>query len=337
MNKEEYRKILECLQGKVDDKKLWKQADIFEVQNGKLYKKKKDSRILRVVQEDETETVLYMVHNHKMGGHFGIDATYNKIAERYYWKRMYEDTKEYVKFCNNCQRRGQKGGKSYLNPIEVGDPFERIGIDFVGPLEKTRRGNRYILMTTDYLTKWPEAKAMKDAMATNVVKFIYEVIIYRHECSKIILSDRGTHFRNKLVEELCGKFEIKHKLLAPYHSQTNGLVERFNRTLCESLAKVSEKENQWDEHIEQVLFAYRTTKHATTKRTPFFMTYGREVTLPIDEIEIQENISEKESILKRTYDIINLTEEHEEARRNVRKSQEKQKKDMTKGLEKKQY
>ena len=157
---------------------------------------------------------------------------------------MYGNTKEYVKFCDNCQRRGQKGGKSYLNPIEVGEPFERIGIDFVGPLEKTRRRNRYILVVTDYLTKWPEAKAMKDATATNVVKFIYEVIICRHRCPKIILSDRGIHFRNKLVEELCEKFEIKQKLSASYHPQTNGLVERFNCTLCESLAKVSEKENQ---------------------------------------------------------------------------------------------
>src|SRR5205823_10317108 len=321
MDKEEYRRILECLQGKVDDKKLWKQANIFEVKNRKLYKKKKNSRILRVLQEDETETVLYMVHNHEMGGHFGIDATYNKIAERYYWREMYKDTKEYVKFCNNCQRRGQKGEKSYLNPIEVGEPFERIGIDFVGPLEKTRRGNRYILVTTDYLTKWPEAKAMKDATATNVVKFIYEVIICRHRCPKIIMSDRGTHFRNKLVDELCRKFEIKHKLSSPYHPQTNGLVERFNRTLCEALAKVSEKENQWDEHIEQVLFAYRTTKHSTTKRTPFFMTYGREAILPIDEIEIQENIFEKESILKRIYEAINLTEKRDEARKNIEKSQ----------------
>src|SRR5436305_4079453 len=325
MDKEEYRKILECLQGKIDDKKLQKQANTFEIRNGKLYKKKKDGKILRVLQKDKTETILYIVHNHKMGEYFGINTTYNKIAERYYWKEMYEDTKEYVKFCNNCQRRGQKGEKSYLNSIEVGEHFERIGIDFVGPLEKTRRGNKYILVTTDYLTKWSEAKAMRDATATNVMKFIYEVIICRHGCSKIILSDRGTHFRNKLVEKLCEKFEIKHKLSAPYHSQTNGLVERFNCTLCESLAKVLEKENQWDEHIEQVLFAYRTTKHATTKRTPFFMTYGREATLPIDELEIQENISEKESILKRTYDIINLTEEREEARKNIRKSQEKQK------------
>src|SRR5436853_5436188 len=325
MNKNEYEKILECLQGTVNSEKRRKQSETFEVRNGKLYRKKKNGKILRVLKEDETDAILFMTHNYETGGHFGVDTTYNKIADRYYWKGMYEDVKEYVKFCDNCQRRGQKGEKSYLNPIEVGEPFERIGIDFVRPLEKTRRRNRYILVTTDYLTKWPEAKAMKDATATNVVKFIYEVIICRHGCPKIILSDRGTHFRNKLVEELCEKFKIKHKLSAPYHSQTNGLVERFNRTLCESLAKVSEKENQWDEHIEQVLFAYRTTKHATTKRTPFFMTYGREATLPIDEIEIQENISEKGNILKRTYDIINLTEEREEARSNVKKSQEKQK------------
>src|SRR2546423_8858404 len=153
MNKEEYRKILECLQGKIDDKKLRKQVNTFEVKNRKLYKKKKDSKILRVLQEDEIETVLYMVHNYEIGGHFGIDATYNKIAERYYWKEMYEDTKEYVKFCDNCQRRGQKGEKSYLNPIEVEEPFERIEIDFVGPLKKTRKENRYILVITDYLTK----------------------------------------------------------------------------------------------------------------------------------------------------------------------------------------
>src|SRR5947199_107063 len=125
------------------------------------------------------------------------------------------------------------------------ETFERIGIDFVGTLEKTKRRNRYILVVTNYLTKWPEAKTMKEATAENVVKFIYEGIICRHRCPKIILSDRGTHFRNKLVEGLCEKFEIKHKLSSPYHPQTNGLVERFNRTLCESLAKVSERENQW--------------------------------------------------------------------------------------------
>src|SRR2546423_9496572 len=325
MNRDEYEKILGCLQDTVNNEKKWKQSETFEVRNGKLYRKKKNGKILRVLKEDETDTILFMTHNHETGGHFGVDTTYNKIADRYYWKGMYDDTKKYIKCCDICQRRGQKGGKSYLNPIEVGEPFERIGIDFVGPLERTKRRNRYILVVTDYLTKWPEAKAMKEATAENVVKFIYEGIICRHGCPKIILSDRGTHFRNKLVKGLCEKFKIKHKLSSPYHPQTNGLVERFNRTLCELLAKVSEKENQWDEYLEQVLFAYRTTKHATTKKTPFFMTYGREAILPIDETDVSENIAKSESILKRTYDLINLTEERENIRRTIGESQEKQK------------
>src|SRR5438067_2049989 len=118
---------------------------------------------------------------------------------------------------------------------------------------------------------------MKESTAKNVIEFIYQEVICRHGCPRVILSDRGTHFRNELVDGLCEKFKIKHKLSSPYHPQTNGLVERFNRTLCEGLAKVTEKENEWDKYIESVLFAYRTNKHNTTKKTPFFMIYGREL------------------------------------------------------------
>src|SRR2546421_9832893 len=310
--------------GYVNSEKRRKQSETFEIRNGKLYKKKKNGKILRVLKEDETDAILFMTHNHETGGHFGTDTTYNKIADRYYWKGMYDDTKRYIKCCDICQRRGQKGGKSYLNPIE-GEPFERIGIDFVGPLERTKRRNRYILVVTDYLTKWPEAKAMKEATVENVVKFIYEGIICRHGCPKIILSNRGTHFRNRLVEGLCEKFEIKHKLSSPYHPQTNGLVERFNRTLCEGLAKVTKKENEWDRYIESVLFAYRTIKHNTTRRTPFFMVYGREAILPIDDYNQDREISEKESLLKRIYEIINLKERRNEVLDTIERSQEKQK------------
>src|SRR5437764_4199734 len=223
------------------------------------------------------------------------------------------------------ERRGQKGGKGNLYPIKIGEPFERIGIDFVGPLERTKEGNKYILVVTDYLTKWPEARAMKEATAKNVVEFIYKEIICRHGCPRVILSDRGTHFRNEIVDGLCEKFKIKHKLSSPYHPQTNGLVERFNRTLCEELAKVIKEEDEWDRYIESVLFAYRTNKYNTTKRTPFFMVYGREVILPIDDYNQDREISEKESLLKRIYEIINLKERRNEVLDTIERSQEKQK------------
>ena len=138
-----------------------------------------------------------------------------------------------VKEEGNLQR------KTLLHPIPVRKSFEKIGIDFVRPLPLTNSGNKYIIIATNYLTKWPEASATSATDANTVVEFIYENIICRHRCPNYILSDRGSHFRNKVVDGLMNKFEIKHLLSTPYHPQTNGLVERFNKTLCESIAKTT--------------------------------------------------------------------------------------------------
>jgi len=122
------------------------------------------------------------------------------------------------------------------------------------------------------------------ATALDTEKFIYEEIICRHGCPQKILTDRGTHFNNQLINGLMERFKIKHLLSTSYHPQTNGLVERFNRTLCESLAKLVEQTNEWDKYIAPVLFAYRSSKQSTTKLTPFYLTYGREAVLPVDDL-----------------------------------------------------
>ena len=96
----------------------------------------------------------------------------------------------------------------------------------------------------DYFIKWPIAKALKEATAKAVSKFIYQKIICEHGCLEVLQSDRGIHFVNRVIEDLTEKFRIKHRLSLPYHPQTNGLVERFNQTLCEKLAKLSEKMDQ---------------------------------------------------------------------------------------------
>ena len=84
-------------------------------------------------------------------------------------------------------------------------------------------------------------KALKKAIAKAISKFIYQKIIYKHGYPEVLQSDRGTHFVNRVIEDLTEKFRIKHCLSSPYHPQTNGLVERFNQTLCEKLAKLAEE------------------------------------------------------------------------------------------------
>ena len=135
----------------------------------------------------------------------------------------------------------------------------------------------------DYLTRWPEARAVPDAGALTLAKFIFEEIICRHGTPKIILSDQGRNFISETVRILCEKFLIIHKFSSAYHPQTNGMVERLNRTLCESLAKVKGTD-EWDLHISAVLLAYRTKRHTTTGYISFQLVYGRQAILPIETI-----------------------------------------------------
>ena len=243
MEEKEYNEIIENIE----------KEEKYEWEKGVLYRKNEGKR-LQVIRRWEMEGVLYMMHDHPISAHFGVKATYEKIKERYYWKGIKEDVKVYVKSCNKCQKRNKPKGKNELHSIEAKEPFYMVGIDFVGPLPITEKGNKYIIVAMDYFTKWPEAKAVKEATAKEVSTFILEEIICRHGCPKRILSDRGSHFNNEMIKELMGKFKIKHGFSTPYHPKTNGLVERFNKTLKESLAKLKEDEN-WDKMIAPTLFA----------------------------------------------------------------------------------
>ncbi|GET59960.1 DDE-type integrase/transposase/recombinase [Rhizophagus irregularis DAOM 181602=DAOM 197198] len=254
----------------------------YELKEGILYRVKGQNKF-RVIRDYEYEGLMYMMHDNELSGHFGVEATLDRIKENYWWKNMKEDVEEYVKTCWNCQMRGKPRGKNELMPIKVNEPFEMIGIDIVGPLKETEKGNKYIVVAMDYFTKWPEAAPLKEATAKEVVEFIWRDIICRHGCPKKIISDRGTHFNNKMMEELVERCGINHRLSTPYRPQTNGLVERFNKTLCEGLAKLG-KEN-WDKHIPSVLFAYRTKKQSSTRIKPFYATYGRRAKLPLDKDE----------------------------------------------------
>ena len=270
------------------------------------------------------------MYKHPTGGYLGMNAMYDKISEWYYWDQIYRDVQVYVRSCTECQKRLKTRRKEPLHPIQVGRAFERIGIDLVGPLSITTQNNRYIIVATDYLMKWPEARAVSDAGANTLAKFIFEEIICRHGTPKIILSDQGRNFISETVRILCEKFLIVHKFSSAYHPQTNGMVERLNRTLCESLAKVKGTD-EWDQHIPAVLLVYRTKRHATTGYTPFQLVYGRQATLPIETILPVEPIEEEEidlsdSILQRAYELIEkLPSYHHNAKDNIEKLQQKQK------------
>src|ERR1051325_4524086 len=266
-----------------EKEKIKQQSTKYVIQQRQLFRKTNDGQHQRVILPDQTELILFNIHKDQSSAHLGVDATYEKLKERYYWPNMYESVVQYIRSCDNCQRRGKPNRREELKSIKVGKPFHRIGIDIKGPLSITTKGNRYIIVAMDYLTKWPEAKAIPNMKATTVAEFIYKEIICRHGVPEEILSDRGTSFINETINELCQKYQTKHRLTSSYRPQTNGMVERFNRTLGECIARLTSNESkEWDEFVEATLFAYRTKKHKTTGYTPFYLMHGRQATLPIN-------------------------------------------------------
>jgi len=108
-----------------------------------------------------------------------------------------------------------------------------------------------------------------------VVSFTNCLYICRHGFPRVLISDQGTEFRNKFLEEVCRKGAIDHRRTAPYHPQCNGLTERFNRTLKNQLLKATPQLKNWDEKLDECVFAYRTAKQSSTGFTPFRLFYRR--------------------------------------------------------------
>ncbi len=154
---------------------------------------------------------------------------------------MRQDIKDFVKICYKCQQRGSTKQNNQKCMIQLTDIFEKWKIDIIRLLPITREGNRYIVITMDYFTRWSKVRAIKAANAETVATFIYEEIICQFESPRVLQSDRGIHFVNKVIQKLTKRFRIRYSLSLLYHLQSNGLVKKFNKTLCKRIAKVAKK------------------------------------------------------------------------------------------------
>lgn len=150
-------------------------------------------------------------------------------------------------------------------------------MDIVGPLPKSSRGHRYILVVCDYATRYPEAFPMKFIDATSVAEELLKMFT-RVGIPEEILTDQGTNFTSQLLAELYNMLHVRSIRTTPYHPQTDGLVERFNQTLKGMLRKAAKEEGKdWDTLIPYLLFAYREVPQASTGFSPFELLYGHDV------------------------------------------------------------
>ena len=184
--------------------------------------------------------ILHACHDGPCGGNFSDKQTTYKVPHSgYYWPIIFKDASKYVKGWDSCQRMGRPTSSDHmrLQPQVMIEPFEKWALDFVGPISPMSRKNKYILVCTDYVTKWVEAKALFRAIEKLVVEFIYEEIFMRFGVPREIVTDQGSQFTSKLIKELTMKYGIQHCKSSPYHPQANGQVELTNKVLESILTK----------------------------------------------------------------------------------------------------
>ena len=154
-------------------------------------------------------------------------------------------------------------------------------MDVVGPIPKTNFGNRVNLAVNDYFTKWPEAYAITKHEAETISRKLVEEWIPRFGVMQHLHTDQGHEFESKILQTMCKMLGVNKTRTTSYHPQSDGLVERCNRTLKDMLDKhVNSSQNYLDVWIPHVLFFYRTAVHASTGVTPYRMFYGRETRIP---------------------------------------------------------
>nr|GEZ50328.1 reverse transcriptase domain-containing protein [Tanacetum cinerariifolium] len=206
-----------------------------------------DQIIRRCVAGEEAIDMLNACHSGPTGGHYGANYTTKKVFNSgFYWPTIYKDAFELVKRCVSCQRHGKISQKDEMpqNSIQVCKIFDVWGIDFMGPFPSSK-GNKYIQVAVDYLSKWVEAKALLTNNARVVVKFV-KSLFSRFGTPKAIISDRVTHFCNDQFARIMSKYGVTHRLSTAYHPQTSGQVEVTNRGLKRILERTALKHANFD-------------------------------------------------------------------------------------------
>ena len=162
-------------------------------------------------------------------------------------------------------------------------PFDKVAIDILGPLRHTPRNMKYVLVMTDYLTRWVEAVVLPTITAQTVADAFVDQIICRHGAPRVLLTDRGTNFVSHLFTNVCKIVGIGRQLTSPYHPQTDGLVERFNKTFAQMMTNyINETHTDWDLIMPKIIFAHNTAVQASTLETPFYLLYLRDPRYPIE-------------------------------------------------------
>ena len=224
--------------------------------NGTLWRKRssQSAQLQLLVPKVGRERLFLSYHASLYGGHLGRTQTLARLADRFYWSGMADDVKDWLSQCVACIKRKSPVGRHHpLGNIPTGHRWDRIAMDILDVCDPTPEGFRYILVIADYFSKWTEAFPMKNKCADTVADILVENIILRFGML-VIHSDQGREFENGLMKSLCALLGCTKTRTAPYHPESDGMIERFNRTCLMMLSMfVNDRRDNWHELLPFII------------------------------------------------------------------------------------
>jgi len=314
-------------------RQLYQQWDQLCVHHGSLCRRIElgggnSSQMQVIVPKALQEVILQEVHAGNMSGHLGGNKTFKRLRERFYWPGYSHDAREWCRICRNCAARKNppQHRRGPLQNIKAGYPMEIVATDIMGPFPTSSKGNKYILVASDYFTRWVEAYGIPNQEATTVAKALVDNMFCRFSIPRQLHSDQGAQFESGLIKELSKMLQINKTRTTPYHPQSDGLVERLNRTIISMLATtVNDQGGEWEEHLPRVTFAYNTSEQVSTGFTPFYMMFGRQARIPLD-IMFDTPVAETQNPNQYVWKLRkSLQSAHDLARNNLKKAACRQK------------
>ena len=267
-------------------KKIAAQAPQFALVGGILYfvDHKSDNQKRAIVPVHLREKIMQEMHGGLMAGHFSGHRLFTTLSRHWWWETLYRDC---IAFCKNYAECVMVSGSGRvqrppLHPIPVQKPFQIMGVDIM-ELPVTERGNKYVIVFQDFLTKWPMVFPAPDQKTARIARLLAEEIVPLFGVPDALLSDRGTNLLSHLMQDVCKLLGVTKLNTTAYHPQCDGMVERLNRTLKSMLHKTCAKfGQQWDRFLSGVLWAYRNTPHESTKEKPSFLLFGIDLKSPTE-------------------------------------------------------
>ena len=242
--------------------------------------------LLLIVPRLARSSVIAECHDAPTSGHFAERKTLHAIRQRFWWPQVREDVKIYCRRCSTCQlcsRRAVPPGHAPMATYHAGAPWEVLGLDFIGPMTPTARRNRYILTMVDHFSRLAILAPTRQQTAEATVTALINHWVVHYGVPRIIHTDRGTNFMSTIMTSLCERLGVRRTRTTAYRPQADGRVERTNRTVKECLTRLlHEQSADWDVLLPQVSMAINSTVHESTGFTPFYLTHGTEMQLPLD-------------------------------------------------------